>query len=60
MNAINLAEFVKSMRNFNFNAYVQDFTILQIMADGDKVVPFEENPTKSRQGGLQNKTRSFS
>ena len=28
------------------------------MADGNKVVQFEENPTKTRQGGLRNKTRS--
>ena len=32
-------------------------TILQ-MADGDKVVQFEEDLTKTRQGGLRNKTRS--
>jgi len=37
--------------------YVEDFTILQ-MADGDKVVQFEEKPTKTRQGGLRNKTQS--
>ena len=30
-----------------YNAYVEDFTILQIMADGDKVVQFEENPKKA-------------
>ena len=40
-----------------YNVYVKVFTILQ-MADGDKVVQFEENPTKTRQGGLRNKTRS--
>ena len=44
-------------RQDHYNAYVEDFTILQ-MADGDKVVQFEENPTKTRQGGLRNKTRS--
>ena len=41
----------------HYNACVEDFTILQ-MADGDKVVQFEKNPTRTRQGGLQNKTRS--
>ena len=44
-------------RQDHYNAYVEDFTILQ-MADGEKVVQFEENPTKTRQGGLRNKTRS--
>jgi len=43
-------------RQDHYNAYAEDFTILQ-MADGDKVVQFEENPTKTRQGGLRNKTR---
>ena len=44
-------------RQDHYNAYVEDFTILQ-MADGDKVLQFEENPTKTRQGGLRNKIRS--
>ena len=37
-------------RQDHYNVYVKVFTILQ-MADGDKVVQFEENPTKTRQGG---------
>ena len=44
-------------RHDHYNAYVEDFTILQ-MADGDKVVQLKKNPTRTRQGGLQNKTRS--
>ena len=44
-------------RQDHYNAYVEDFTVLQ-MADGNKVVQFEENPTKTRQGGLRNATRS--
>ena len=44
-------------RQDRYNAYVEDFTILQ-MADGNKVVQFEENPTKTRQGGWRNATRS--
>ena len=44
-------------RQDHCSGYVEDFTILQ-MADGDKVVHFEENPTKTRQVGLENKTRS--
>ena len=40
------------------NAFFEDFSILQ-MADGSKVVQFEEKPNKTRQGGLRNKTRSF-
>ena len=44
-------------RQDHYNAYVEDFAIFQT-ADGSKVVRFEENPTKTRQGGLRNKSRS--
>ena len=44
-------------RQDHYNAYVEDFAIFQT-ADGSKVVQFEENPTKTRQGGLRNKSRS--
>jgi len=43
-------------RQDHYNAYVEDFTILQ-MTDADNVAQLEENPTKTRQGGLRNKTR---
>ena len=33
-------------RQDHYNAYVEDFTVLQ-MAHGDKVVQFEETPTKT-------------
>ena len=58
VNFKNLSEHVGFRgRQDHYNAYVEDFTILQ-MADGGKVVQFEENPTKTRQGDLRNKTRS--
>lgn len=44
-------------RQDHYQAYVEDFKIL-ITTEGNKVVKFEENPTKTRQGGLRNKTRS--
>ena len=58
VNFKNLAEHLGFRgRQDHYNAYVEDFSILQ-MADGNKVVQFEENPTKTRQGGLRKKTRS--
>ena len=44
-------------RQDHYNAYVENFANFQT-ADGSKVVQFEENPTKTRQGGLRNKSRS--
>ena len=43
-------------RQDHYDAYVIDFSIFQ-MADGNKVIEFKENPTKTRQGGLRNPTR---
>lgn len=45
-------------RQDHYNAYVEDFTILE-MVDGDKVVQFEENTTKTRRGGFEIKRESF-
>ena len=58
VNFKNLAEHLGFRgRQDHYNAYVEDFTILQ-MVDGSKVVQFEENPNKTKQRGLRNKTRS--
>ena len=43
-------------RQGHYDTYVQDFSIFQ-MADGNKVVQFQKNLTKTRQGGLINPTR---
>ena len=43
-------------RQDHYDTYVEDFSIFQ-MADGSKVVEFEENPIKTRQGVLRNPTR---
>ena len=43
-------------RQDHYDTYVEDFSIFQ-MADGSKVVEFEENPMKTRQGVLRNSTR---
>ena len=40
-------------RQDHYDTYVKDFSIFQ-MADGSKVVEFEENPMKTRQGVLRN------
>ena len=44
-------------RQDHYNAKVENFTILP-MEDGKKVIQFEKNPTRTGQGGLQNKTRN--
>ena len=43
-------------RQDHYDTYVEDFNIFQ-MADGSKVVEFEENQIKTRQGVLRNPTR---
>jgi len=45
-------------RQDHYNSYVEDVTIL-LMAEGDKVVQFEENPTKTRQGGCEIKPEAL-
>ncbi|KAL9977701.1 hypothetical protein ACROYT_G015134 [Oculina patagonica] len=56
INFKNLAEHLGFRgRQDHYYAYVEDFSIVE-MADGGKCVQFEENPTKTRQGRLRNKT----
>ena len=46
-------------RQDHYNAYVEDFTILQ-MVDGSKVVQFEENPNKHQAKGVKKQNPKFS
>ena len=60
INFLNLSEQMGFQgRQDHYDAYVEDFRI-ETRPDGSKIVHFEENPTKTRSGGLRTTRRKSS